>query len=160
MTIALYILATMMIITGLAGIVLPVLPGVVLMFAGMLLAAWVGHFAAVGPWTLAILGSLTLVSVAVDALAGVIGARRVGASRQALLGAALGSLIGLAFGLPGLIAGPFVGALIGELMHVQDLARASRVGAATWVGLLLGAVLKAALALVMLGVFGFAMLIH
>lgn len=159
MNTALYVLAALMILIGLAGVLLPVLPGMVLMFAGMVLAAWVGQFAVIGPWTLGLLAALTLASIAVDVLAGLIGAQRVGASRQALLGAALGSLVGLGFGLPGLLIGPFAGAVFGELLHVRDLARASRVGAATWVGLLLGAVLKAALALVMLGVFGFALLI-
>lgn len=159
MHIALHVLAALMILAGLAGIILPVLPGVILVFAGMALTAWLGDFAVIGPWTLGILGVLTLISIAVDALASVIGAQRVGASRQALLGAALGSLLGIGFGIPGLIIGPFVGALLGELLHVRDLRRASRVGAATWIGLLLGAVFKAALALVMLGVFGFALLI-
>jgi len=159
MNTTLYVLAGLLIATGLVGIIVPLLPGVMLMFAGMLLAAWVGGFAIIGPWTLGILAALTLVSVALDALSGVLGAQRVGASRQALLGAALGSLLGIGFGLPGLIIGPFAGAVLGELMHVRDLARAAHVGAATWLGLLLGAALKAALALVMLGVFGFALLI-
>lgn len=128
------------------------------MFAGMLLAAWAGNFVVIGPWTLGLLAALTLASVVADALSSVIGAQRVGASRQALLGAALGSLLGIGLGIPGLIVGPFAGALFGELMHVRDLRRASQVGAATWFGLLLGAVLKAALALVMLGIFGFSLL--
>lgn len=159
MNTALYVVAALMVLLGLAGIILPILPGVVLVFAGMLLAAWVGGFVVIGPWTVGILAGLTLLSLLVDVLASVAGAQRVNASRQALLGAFLGSLIGLLFGLPGLILGPFVGALLGEYLHVRDLSRASRVGVATWVGLLLGAVLKAALALVMLGVFVFALLV-
>jgi len=157
MNTTLYVVAALMVLTGLAGIILPILPGVVLIFAGMLLAAWVGDFVVIGPWTVGILAGLTLLSVLVDVLASVAGAQRVGASRQALLGALLGSLVGLLFGLPGLILGPFVGALLGEYLHVRDLSRASQVGVATWVGLLLGALLKAALAMVMLGVFIFAL---
>ena len=88
MNTALYVLAALMILTGLAGVLLPVLPGMVLMFAGMLLVAWVGQFAVIGPWTLGLLAALTLASIAVDVLAGLVGAQRVGASRQALLGAA------------------------------------------------------------------------
>src|SRR3546814_6447420 len=89
---ALYVLAALMVLIGLAGIILPILPGVVLVFAGMFLAAWVGDFVAVGPWTVGILAGLTLLSLLVDLLASVAGAQRVNASRQALLGAFLGSL--------------------------------------------------------------------
>src|SRR3546814_21033936 len=87
---ALYVLAALMVLIGLAGIILPILPGVVLVFAGMFLASWVGAFVAVGPWTVGILAGLTLLSLLVDLLASVAGAQRVNASRQALLGAFLG----------------------------------------------------------------------
>lgn len=157
MNIALYVLAAVLILVGLAGIIVPVLPGIVLVFAGMLLMAWIDGFTLIGPWTVGFLGFLTALSLLADLLASVVGAQRVKASRMALLGAFIGSLLGLLFGLAGLILGPFVGALLGEWLHVHDLARASQVGVATWVGLLLGAVLKAALAMVMLGVFVFAL---
>ena len=68
-------------------------------------------------------------------------------------GATLGTVIGLFFGLPGLLLGPFIGAVLGELWHTRHLPQAARVGAATWVGLLLGAALKLALAFAMLGLF-------
>jgi uncharacterized protein YqgC (DUF456 family) len=161
LTVALDLLAGLLVLIGLAGTVLPVLPGAPLIFAGLVLAAWADGFTHVGLWPLVILGLLTLLSLAVDLWASAHGARRVGASRWAILGAVLGTIVGLAFGVPGLLLGPFVGALAGELLHrrslhPQALAAAGRVGAGTWLGLALGAAFKLALALAMLGVFALA----
>ncbi|KAF1689124.1 DUF456 domain-containing protein [Pseudoxanthomonas taiwanensis] len=152
-TTLLYILAALLVAVGLAGVILPALPGLPLVFGGMLLAAWAGDFQRIGAGTLVVLGLLTALSLAVDLLAAALGARRVGAGPLAVWGAALGALVGLAFGLPGLVLGPFIGALLGELWHVRDLPRAARVGLGTWLGLLLGAALKLALAFAMLGLF-------
>ncbi|KAF1688096.1 hypothetical protein B1992_01340 [Pseudoxanthomonas broegbernensis] len=148
-----YVLAALLILAGLAGVVLPALPGLPLMFGGMLLAAWAGGFERIGALALAALGALTLLSVAVDLLATALGARRVGAGPLAVWGAALGTLAGLGFRPLGLLLGPFVGALAGELWHSRALLRAAHVGLATWLGLLLGTVLKLALAFAMLGLF-------
>ena len=156
-----YLIAALLILFGLLGTVLPVLPGIPLMFAGMLLAAWAGGFQAIGAPTLIVLAMMTLVSLAVDFWATAHGARRVGASRMAMWGAAIGTLVGLLFGLPGLLFGPFIGALAGELAHHRSLhphrvGHATKVGAGTWVGLLLGTALKLALAFAMLGLFALA----
>ncbi|WP_411832111.1 DUF456 domain-containing protein [Pseudoxanthomonas mexicana] len=148
-----YTLALVLILVGLAGVVLPALPGLPLVFAGMVLAAWAGDFQRIGGAVLAVLGVLTLLSVAVDFLASVAGARRVGASGKALLGAAVGTVVGLFFGLIGLFAGPFVGALAGELWHGRQLGQATRVGLGTWIGIVIGVVLKLGLAFAMLGLF-------
>lgn len=154
-----YVLAAVLILAGLAGTILPALPGLPLMFAGMLLAAWAGNFTQIGPWTLALLAVLTLTSIAVDVFATALGAKRVGASGLAMVGAAIGTLLGgLIFSLPGLILGPFIGAVIGELLHGKPWQQASRVGAGTWVGLAIGTALKLALAFAMLGIFVFALL--
>ena len=115
MTIALWGLAILLVLVGLAGTVLPVLPGTAFVFAGLLLAAWLQDFAHVGGITIAVLGFLTLLSLVIDMLAPTMGAKRVGASRGAITGAALGTLAAIPFGIPGLVAGPFLGALIGEL---------------------------------------------
>lgn len=151
-----YVLAALMVVVGLAGIILPALPGLPLVFAGMLLAAWAGDFQQIGWVTLVILGLLTLLSVAVDFFATLVGARRVGASKKALLGAVLGTFAGLFFGPIGLFAGPFVGALLGELWHGREIGQAAKVGLGTWLGILLGTVLKLGLAFAMLGLFAFA----
>ncbi len=153
-----YAIAALLILAGLAGTILPALPGLPLMFAGMLLAAWAGKFALIGPWTLGVLLVLTLVSIAVDIFSTALGAKRVGASGLAMLGAAIGTLVGgIVFSLPGLILGPFIGAVAGEMLHGKPWQHASRVGAGTWIGLAVGTALKLALAFAMLGIFVFAL---
>jgi len=127
------------------------------MFAGMLLAAWVDDFQRIGPVTLVVLGVLVVLSILVDLLSSVVGAKRVGASNKALWGAGLGGLIGIFFGLPGLVAGPFLGAALGEMSDGKAWRDASRIGLGTWIGLALGAALKVALAFTMLGVFCLAL---
>jgi uncharacterized protein YqgC (DUF456 family) len=153
-----YILAGALILLGLAGTILPALPGLPLVFAGMLLAAWADGFREIGVWTIVLLGVLTAVSVVVDIAATALGAKRVGAGKGAMLGAALGTLVGAFFALPGLILGPFLGAMIAELVRGRELAHASKIGFGTWVGLAVGTALKIALAFAMLGIFVFALL--
>lgn len=152
-----YGLAALLVLVGLVGVILPALPGLPLVFAGMLLAAWAGGFEHVGIPILVVLGLLTLVSFAIDFWATAHGAKRVGASRKALVGAVLGTFAGLFVFPPfGLFVGPFAGALIGELLHRRDLGNAARVGFGTWMGILLAVVLKLGLAFAMLGVFALA----
>ena len=152
----LYGLAALLVIVGLLGVVLPALPGLPLVFAGMLVAAWAGGFEEIGVFTLVVLGLLTLVSFLVDFWATAHGAKRVGASRKALVGAVLGTFAGLFFAPIGLFIGPFVGALVGELLHGRELGAAARVGFGTWLGIVLAIVLKLGLAFAMLGIFAFA----
>ena len=153
----LYALAALLIVVGLAGIVLPALPGLPIVFAGMLLAAWTGDFERISGWTVGVLAVLTLIAMALDFVAGLLGAKRVGASKLALLGAALGTVVGLFFGLLGLILGPFVGAVLGELAHGREAAKSMKVGLGTWIGMAFGAIVKITLAFVMLGIFLFAL---
>lgn len=148
-----FILAGLLILVGLAGAIVPALPGVPLVFAGMLLAAWADHYQHIGAVTLTILGVLSIAALLIDFVAGLLGAKRVGASKRALWGAAIGTLIGLFFGLPGLLLGPFVGAVVGELSAGGKLNQATRVGVGTWLGLLFGTLAKLALCFTMIGVF-------
>ncbi len=148
-----FILAALLILAGLAGAVVPVLPGVPLVFAGMLLAAWADHYQHIGAVTLTILGVLSIAALLIDFVAGLLGAKRVGASKRALWGAAIGTVIGLFFGLPGLLLGTFVGAVVGELSAGGKLNKATRVGIGTWLGLLFGTLAKLALCFTMIGVF-------
>ncbi len=157
--IILYVLAALLIIVGTLGTVLPALPGVPIDYAGMFLAAWVGDFSHIGWPTLTILGVLTALSVIVDLLASVFGAKRVGASGWALFGAAAGTVIGLFFGLVGLIFGPFVGAVAGELIAGSTLKRSTVVGVGAWLGFIFGTLAKIALCFTMLGVFALAYLL-
>ncbi len=153
-TFILFVLAALLILVGLAGTILPALPGLPLVFAGMLLAAWAEDFTRISVWTMAVLALLTLVSLAVDIGATAMGAKRVGASKSAMFGAALGTLLGgIFFSIPGLLLGPFVGAVGGELIQGREWRAASKVGFGTWLGLALGTALKLALAFAMLGIF-------
>jgi len=148
-----WLLAGILVLVGMAGTVLPALPGAPLVFLGLLLAAWIDGFQRVGWLALTLLGVLTLLSLGVDLLATSLGAQRAGASRQAILGAALGTVVGLFFGLPGILAGPFRGAVAGEYLARRDVAQAGRAGLGTWLGLVLGAAAKLALAFTMLALF-------
>lgn len=149
----LWMLAVLLMLVGIAGTFLPALPGTVLVFAGMVVGAWADGFARVGWPVLVVLGLLTAVSYLVDLGAAAIGVRKFGASRRAAVGAALGTLLGLFFGLPGLILGPFVGAVAGEVWARRDVHGAGRAGLGAWLGFLLGAVLKLALVFAMVGLF-------
>ncbi len=149
----LYLLAALLVIVGIAGSILPALPGLPVVFCGLLLAAWVGDFESVGWVTLTLLGVLTLLAMAVDMVASLLGTRRVGASGLAVLGAALGTVVGLFFGLPGLLLGPFAGALTGELLAGRGMQQAARAGVGAWIGFVVGTLAKLGLAFTMLGVY-------
>ncbi|RZA18701.1 MAG: DUF456 family protein [Lysobacteraceae bacterium] len=156
-----YLLAIALILVGLVGTVVPALPGLPLVFAGMLLAAWADGFSNVPVWVLVVLGLLTLLSLAIDFWATALGAKRVGASRMAVIGAMLGTLGGLLLGPLGLLLGPFAGALAGELLHRRSLGAAhlgdaAKIGLGTWLGILFGVVLKLGLAFAILGLFALA----
>jgi len=150
------LLAAVLVCIGIAGSVLPALPGVPLVFAGLALAAWAGDFARVSGVTVAILGLLMVLSLIVDFAASALGARRVGATKLAVAGALIGTFAGIFLGLPGLVLGPFIGAVAGELVSHGRMEQAARAGAATWVGLIFGTLAKLALVFTMLGVFALA----
>ncbi|MBK8325184.1 MAG: DUF456 domain-containing protein [Betaproteobacteria bacterium] len=149
-------IAAVLVLVGLAGTVLPVLPGIAFVFGGLVLAAWADGFVRVGGITIAFLGVLTAVAIAIDFAASAFGAKKFGASPRAVIGAGLGALVGIFFGLPGLVLGPFVGAVVGELSANRELRQAGKAGLGTWIGLLLGSVAKIALAFLMVGIFAVA----
>jgi uncharacterized protein YqgC (DUF456 family) len=151
-------IAVILMLVGMAGTVLPALPGVPLIFAGIVLAAWIGHFEAISVTTLVILGVLTAIGVVADFVATALGAKRAGASRYGIIGAALGTVVGVFTGLWGLVFMPLVGAALGEFYAHRDALKAGRVGLATWVGMLLGTAVKLAIALTLIGVFLAALL--
>ncbi|EIL96236.1 hypothetical protein UU5_07628 [Rhodanobacter sp. 115] len=153
--IALYLLAAALIIGGLVGTVLPALPGLPMIFGGIWLAAAVDNYQHLGLWWLLLLGGLAALGVAVDFVSASLGAKRVGASKAAIWGATLGTLVGMFFGLPGLILGPFVGALLGEFGSSGSVLRSAHVGIGTWLGLLFGALLKLVLSLLILALAAF-----
>lgn len=152
-TILLWILAVLLIVTGMAGFLLPGLPGPPLLFAGLVVAAWAEHFAHVGGGTIAVLAVLAVLAYAVDFIASALGAKRFGASRRAVFGAAIGLFVGFFFGLPGIILGPFIGAVLGELTVRRDIEAAGRAGVGATIGLVLGTAAKFAIAFTMIGIF-------
>lgn len=158
-TIVLWLAAGVLIVIGVVGLVLPVLPGAPLIFIGALLAAWAEDFQYLGTWSLIVLGVLTLIAIAVDFVAGAFGARRFGASRRAVTGATLGAIVGLFFGIPGVLVGPFIGAVVGELSIRRNLAAAGKAGVGAALGLALGTAAKLAVAFAMVGVIVVARLL-
>lgn len=154
-TVLLWVLAASLILTGLAGIALPLLPGAPLLFLGLLVGAWADNFHYVGYGTLAVLAGLTVLTYIIDFLAGILGAKRFGASPRAMLGAGIGAVLGLFMGLPGILLGPFIGAVIGELSARRSLAEAGMSGIGTTIGLVLGVAAKIAIGLTMIGIFLF-----
>ncbi|TAN07509.1 MAG: DUF456 domain-containing protein [Rhodanobacteraceae bacterium] len=158
-TVLWYVIAGIIIAAGFVGSVVPNLPGIPVLFGGMLLAAWVGHFQKIAVWVIVLLGVLAAFSVLLDFLAGTWGAKKYGASAAAVWGALAGTVVGLFFGIPGLILGPFLGAMTGQLASGSRVGDAARVGVGTWIGLLLGTVVKLAVACMMLGMFVLALLV-
>jgi uncharacterized protein len=152
----LWILAIVLILVGLAGEVIPGLPGTPLMFAGMLLGAWIDHFHRVGAITLVILGIMALVACSVDLIAGFAGTKLAGASRWAMFGAVLGGFAGLFFGPLGLILGPMIGAALGELISRRGAKQVAKSSLAAGLGFVIALAIRIGVAVGMIAVFLFA----
>ncbi len=148
-----WLVAAALVALGIAGLLLPAIPGAPLLFLGLVAAAWAEGFTHVGLGTLAVLALMALLAWGADFAAAAFGAHRFGATPRAAVGAALGTLVGLFFGLPGILLGPFVGAVTGEVLGRRSLAEAGRAGFGATLGLVIGAAVKMALAFAMLGIF-------
>src|SRR4051812_21239389 len=142
-----FLVAGVLVVVGILGTVLPLLPGVTLVFAGLFVAAWAEHFTRVGVVGLVAIGLLGVVAFLADFAASILGAKRVGASPLALAGAAVGGVVGIFLGLPGLLLGPFIGAVGGELLAMKGLKQAGKVGVGTWIGIFFAAIAKLLIAL-------------
>ena len=145
----LWLIVALLVFVGLAGIVLPALPGVPLLYGGLLLGAWIDHFTHVSVTTIVVIGVLALLAWLIDFFASDFTTRSVGASRQAMIGTVLGGLIGI-------ILGTVIGAVVGEIMASRDAVHAGRVGVAAGMGFVLALVAKLVLALAMLAIFAYA----
>lgn len=155
----LWFLCIALIVLGLAGTVLPVLPGTLLVWGGIVLGAWIDNFSRVGTTTVLVISALAILAWGLDYVAGLMGAQKAGASKQALLGAALGTVACLFMGLVGVLFMPLFDAAVGEYLARRDHSRAVKVGVATWIGIMVGLVAKVALAFIMVGIFAAALLI-
>jgi uncharacterized protein len=152
-SLVLLIVGAIVTVVGLAGLLLPALPGAPLVFIGLLLAAWAEDFQYVGPWTLVALAFLAALTYLVEFLTSIWGAKRYGGSRRAMMGAAIGGALGLFLGIPGIIIGPFLGAVLGELSMQRSLHQASRAGLGTVIGMAFGVAGKLAIGIAMVGLF-------
>jgi uncharacterized protein len=159
MTIVLWVIGIVLVVIGLVGTVLPALPGAMLIVAGLVVAAWADGFTRVGVVTLVIIGVIGATSYLVDFAAAALGAKRFGASPRAMVGAGLGTLLGLFIGLAGIIIGPFLGAVIGELTVHRDMAKVGKAGLAAWIGFLVGMGVKVGIAFLMIGIFLLALVV-
>ncbi len=149
----LLIAGALSVVAGLAGLLLPLLPGAPLLFTGLLLCAWAEDFRYVGLWTLLVLAGMAALTYLVEFLATALGARRYGGSGRAMAGAALGGVIGMFLGIPGILIGPFIGAVAGELSLRRTMGQAGRAGFGTVVGLAVAAGGKMAIGIAMTGLF-------
>ncbi len=150
-TILWWLLAALIIIAGLVGTVIPALPGVPLIFCGLFVVAWIGHFQTIGWITITVLAILAVIAWVIDFLAGALGARYLGASSRALWGATFGAIVGFFFGIPGIILGPFIGAVLGELSGGSDLLQSGRSGVGAWLGMVFATAANLAIAFLMIG---------
>lgn len=154
--IVLDIVAAALIALGLASAIIPLVPGIPLIFGGIWLIAGVDRYHHLGLWWLLCIAVVGVVGLAIDLLSGALGVKRVAASPQAVLGALIGTAIGLFFGLPGVFLGPFLGAVLGELTAGGSVLRSTNVGVNAWLGLIFGAIAKLVSSLMMIALFGFA----
>ena len=149
MGILLDVIACALLLLGLAGAIVPTVPGIPLIFIGIWLIAGIDHYHHLGYGWLIVIAAVGAVGLTMDLLAGVLGVKRVGASKQAVLGALFGTVIGLFFGLPGLLLGPFLGSVLGELAAGGSVLRSTNVGVSAWLGLLFGTMIKLVSSLMM-----------
>lgn len=156
MTPLLITLGLMALLIGLLGTVYPALPGLGLMFAGAWLLAYSGDYRIISGNTVMILGVVAALGSLADYVAGMLGAKFTGASRAAVWGAFAGGIIGAFFALPGLLLGPLLGAVAGQLWSQPDLLRAGKVGIGTFIGFIVGVAAKIGCAFAILMTLAFS----
>jgi hypothetical protein len=149
----LWISGVILTVTGLAGLLLPVVPGAPLLFLGLLFGAWAEDFQYIGVGTLLLLAGMAALTYVVEVVASVLGVKKYGGSGRTMAGAVIGGVVGLFFGIPGILLGPFVGAVAGELSLQRSLDQAGRAGFGTVVGLAIGVAGKLAIGIAMVGLF-------
>ena len=148
-----WLISTLLILTGLVGLVAPLLPGTILIFGGVAFAAWAEDFSRISGLTVGFLAFLTALAWILEYVAGLLGAKAAGASRAALVGAAVGTVLGVVSGFWGLLFFPLVGAFAGEFYARGNALGAGRVSLATWIGILVGTIAKVAIGFMMVGIF-------
>ncbi len=154
MTTAILVLGIIIILAGLVGVFLPFVPGVPLVFIGILSICLSQKFNFISAWTIAILVFLALLSVLVDYLSGFLGAKYAGSTLFGLLGAILGVIFGISiFGPVGIFIGPALGVLVFELISKKSLRQSSRSAGYTLFSTVAGMFVNLIIALAMIGIF-------
>jgi len=149
-----WLFAIALMAVGLIGTVLPAVPGAIIILAAAVIHQIIlGTEKSLGWWNIAALVLLTLLSYALEFASGYFGAKRFGATKWGAFGAMIGAIAGLFFPFPGLIIGPVVGAIAGELVAGKRLVRAGRAAWGTLLGNLAGMIGKLAIGLVMVSWF-------
>lgn len=141
-------LAIALMIIGIAGCLLPVLPGPPLSFLGIVLLH-LTRFADISKNLFIILGAVAIIVTIIDYVVPIWGTRHFGGSKYGMRGATVGLIIGLFLGPPGIIIGPFLGAVVGELIFKDDLKYAVKAGFGSLLGFLTGVGLKLAASFLM-----------
>ena len=148
-------IALIIMLIGFAGCILPGLPGTPLVLIAAIIHRIYFGVSSVNNLVLASLIVLTLISLVLDYVASAYGAKRFGATWRGAVGAAIGGIVGLFFGLPGIVAGPFVGATALEMIGGYEFKKAAHAGIGAVLGLVAGAIGKSSLCVVMIGLFVF-----
>ena len=150
--------SVLIIIVGIAGCILPVIPGPPLTFAGVLVAQ-LTKFADLSFNTLFFLGVLAVVVQVLDYIVPAWGAKKFGGSRAGVWGSVIGLIIGIfflplgPFGIVGILGGPFCGALVGEIMAGKKSDKAFRAAFGTFIGFVTGTLMKLATSFIIAGFF-------
>jgi len=153
-TVLLLIGTLLIMLVGLAGVILPMLPGVPMIWVGAFLYGLLTGFKEINWNILGVFAILTGFTMVLDYVANLYGAKRMGASRWGILGALFGMLVGLfTAGLFGLLIGSFLGAVLGELLGGKTESQALRAGIGTFLGFLGGTLIKFIVGCIMIGVF-------
>ncbi|MCR6546178.1 DUF456 domain-containing protein [Dehalobacterium formicoaceticum] len=148
------VVAVIFFVAGLLGTVLPVLPGAILIFAGMLIYGFMTRFAALDVPFFILQGLIVIIIFLVDYIASAAGTKRYGGSKQAAWGSVIGTILGvIILGPIGIIIGPFVGAVVVELIRGIKMIPAVRAGFGTIMGILGGTLIKIGAEIIMIVYF-------
>lgn len=160
MIISLYIISALVIAAGIVGIFLPLIPGITLMFVGMMMAAIVGKFSFISTPTIVVLAVLTLISFLIDYFSGILGAKYSGASILGVLGAVIGSIFGVSIlGPLGVLIGPALGVFLFELISGRHVKKSAKSAGFTLFSTIIGIIINAIIGVAMLSIFLLAIFI-